>query len=144
MTILGFGWRFLPFHVSQSCCCLRFSFSCYFCSGRSRGTSSPRLHATALDGEYVSTFWPQIRSVFSVVFWPQIRSVFHNAGKDKKNHFTDQNLSTSNIDLTMGFLNRPIKTYISKRWRLYNSCIFTPHNHVYITSCKHASWPIKA
>jgi len=32
-----------------------------------------------------------------------------NAGKDKKNHFTDQNVSSYNINLTMAFLNWPIK-----------------------------------
>ena len=40
-----------------------------------------------------------------------------------KNHFTDQNVSSFNINLTMAFLNRPIKTYIwwSAMWRVYNS-----------------------
>ena len=40
----------------------------------------------------------------------------YNAEKDKKIHFTDQNVSSHNIDLTMGFLNGPIKTYMLKMW----------------------------
>ena len=51
----------------------------------------------------------------------------YNAAKDRKNDFIDHNLSSYNIDLTMAFLNRPIKTYILKIWcwRVYNSRIFT-------------------
>ena len=33
-----------------------------------------------------------------------------------KIHFTDQNVSSYNINLTMAFLNWPIKTYILKIW----------------------------
>ena len=36
----------------------------------------------------------------------------YNVGKDKKIHFTDQNVSSCSINLTMAFLNRPVKTYI--------------------------------
>ena len=34
--------------------------------------------------------------------------------KVKRIHFIDQNVSSYNIDLTMWFVNWPIKTYISK------------------------------
>ena len=66
--------------------------------------------------------------------------------KIRKIHFTDQKVSSYSIDLKVGFLNWPIKTDILKIWwwRVYNSCIFTSHNHVYILSCNHASRQIRA
>ena len=78
-------------------------------------------------------------------FYKITSSKDYNAEKIK-NHFSDQNLSSYNINLTMAFLKWPIKTYILKicwsaMWRVYN---FTSHNHVYILSCKHASRPIRA
>ena len=48
-------------------------------------------------------------------FYKIASSKNYNAGKDKKKtHFTDQYVSSYNINLTIGFLNCPIKTYISK------------------------------
>jgi len=63
-------------------------------------------------------------------FYKTTSSKNYNAWKGKKIHFTDQNVSSYNIDLTMRFLNWQIKTYILKIWwwRVYNSCIFTSHN----------------
>ena len=51
-----------------------------------------------------------------------------------KIHFTDQDISSYNINLTIAFLNWPIKTYILKIWwsamwhvQLYNTqpCLHT-------------------
>ena len=62
-------------------------------------------------------------------------------------HFTHQNVSSYNIDLTMGFLNRPINTYISKsggavfatRVSLRHTTMFA-YSHANV----HASRPIRA
>ena len=52
-----------------------------------------------------------------------------------KNHFTDQNVSSFNINLTMAFLNRPIKTYIWKSGD--RQCgVFTTRSETYINRQK--------
>ena len=48
-------------------------------------------------------------------FYKITSSKNYNAGKDKKKiNFTDQNVPSYNIDFTIGCLNWPMKTYISK------------------------------
>jgi len=64
-----------------------------------------------------------------------------NAGKDQKKSFYWSKRIFLQHWFDDGFLNWPIKTWW---WRVYNSCIFTSHNYVYILSCKHASRPIRA
>ena len=44
-------------------------------------------------------------------FYKITSSKNYNAGKDKEIHFTDENVSSYNIKLTMAFLNWPIKTF---------------------------------
>ena len=60
-------------------------------------------------------------------FYKIISSKKYSVGKI---YFTDQNVSSYNVDFTMRFLNWPMKSYISKSG--------------YILSCKHAPQPIRA
>ena len=54
-----------------------------------------------------------------------------------KIHFTDQNVSSYNINLTMAFFNWPIKTYILKIWwRVYNL------RHTTMFTYSHANTPL--
>jgi len=62
----------------------------------------------------------------------------YNAGKDKKIHFTDQNVSSYNMNLTMAFLNWPTKTYISKS----SDGAFTTRVSLHLTTTFHTvMWP---
>ena len=47
----------------------------------------------------------------------------YNAGTAKKNDFTDQNVSSYNINLTMAFFNWPIITYIWKSGDPHVACL---------------------
>ena len=82
----------------------------------------------------------------SYCFYKITSSKNYNAGKDKKKSFFWSKRIFLPHWFDNGFLNWPIKTCILKMlwWRVYNSCIFTSHNHVYILSCKHASQPINS
>ena len=50
---------------------------------------------------------------FSIAFIKSLPLKITTREETKKNHFTDQNVSSYNINLTMVFLNWPIRTYIS-------------------------------
>ena len=75
-------------------------------------------------------------------FYKITSSKNYNAGKDKKIHFTDQNVSSYNIDLTMGILNWPIKTFILKIWwwRVCNVC--TTLRHTTRLTYSHTNTPL--
>ena len=52
------------------------------------------------------------REKFSIAFRKKHSLKTTKQGKDKKIHFTDQNVSSYAIYLTMAFVNWPIKIYI--------------------------------
>ena len=60
--------------------------------------------------------------------------------KIKKIHFTEQNISSYNINFTMAFLNRSIKTYISKSGDgVFTTCVSLRHTTMFTYS--HATMP---
>jgi len=74
-------------------------------------------------------------------FYKITSSKNYNAGKDKKIHFTDQNVSSYNNNLTMAFLNWPIETYI---WK-YGDGVFTTRvslRHTTMFTYSHATTPL--
>ena len=91
-------------------------------------------------------------------FYKILSSKNYNAGKDKKLHFTDQNVSSYNINLTWHFSADQSKVTFENLVIGVTAClrfttrvsfrspvlIFTSHNLVYILSRKHASRPITA
>ena len=65
----------------------------------------------------------------------------YNAGKVKKINFTDQNASSYNINLTMTFLNWPIKTYFFENLVIGGvACTTLRHTTVFIYF--HANTPL--
>ena len=61
--------------------------------------------------------------------------------KIRRIHFTDQNISSYNMNLTMAFLYWPIKTYISKS----GDAVFTTHvtlRHTTIFTYSAATMPL--
>ena len=79
-------------------------------------------------------------------FYKITSSLNYNMGNNEKRiYFTDQNLSSYNINLTMASLNWPIKTYISNSGDgMFTTRVSLSQNHVYILSRNHASRPIRA
>jgi len=68
-------------------------------------------------------------------------STKYNAGKDKKIHFTDQNISSYNIDLTMGFLNWSIKiTFWKSGGGVFTTRVSLRHTTMFTYS--HANMPL--
>ena len=77
-------------------------------------------------------------------FYKITSSKNYNTGIGKKIHFTDQNISSYNINLTMAFLNWPIKTYIWKYgdWRCGMFTTRVSLRYTTMFTYSHASTPL--
>ena len=58
-----------------------------------------------------------------------------------KIHFTDQNVSSYNVNLTMAFLNRPIKTYIFENL-VIGDVVCTTLRHTTMFTYSHPNTPL--